>query len=296
MADEKIPETLLKYYKCDQFSLSVLKDKKIWASNPQMFNDPFDCAIQFWSIENFPREYVIDQLNEIDPFNKHSALSNFSLREIYFKGFLEMFGLFCVNPGDNKDLFWGYYNDHRGFAIKFKTKELQREWPFELKKINYKTTRELIDEKVFFTQDKKINTKNAKHWFTIKKDEWILENEWRFIFVLNPHLSEPRKIDYDPNSVHEIILGYRFFEGTESEYKLKGKFKFTFKVTKEENYNLKIMETLGKYPRYPLRQVVLTEDFGLYELPISIEEINGNEVTIIRHLPEEQLKIMDSER
>lgn len=294
------PPYLYKYYKCNENNLKVLEKGKIWASDPLKFNDPFDCSVQFWKLDNFPRNFAIDLLQEDDPQTDHKNLSTPTLRDKYFKNLLQIFGVYCLNEGQNEDLFWGYYNDHEGFAIIFDTNKLVEYWELQPHKINYITANELASMKVSLSSNRKDNAKNLFSWLTVKKGDWIHENEWRFIFLLNPSKKDPRKIKFSLGAIKEVVFGFKFFEGTAIEYRKGGIFKHTFNSknendNKQVNYNLEILKFFNIHKDYPLFQVALDENFTLYHLPIFIQEINGNEVIIFRKFPKEQLKIMDSE-
>ncbi len=42
---EKIPDSLFKYSSINEKFISALEEKKIWFSNPKIFNNSFDCKI-----------------------------------------------------------------------------------------------------------------------------------------------------------------------------------------------------------------------------------------------------------
>lgn len=299
MADENklCPPFLYKYYNCNKDNLNVLKEDKIWASDPLSFNDPFDCAIQFWRLNNFPRDFVISQLLEIDPRMNHENLATPSLRDKYFKNLLQILGTYCLNDGQNEDIFWGYYCDHNGFLVKYDAKKLIRFWNYP-QKIDHVTVEKFYSLRAELSDNKQINNRNLNVWLTTKKKNWIHENEWRFIFRLDENSNDPRKIELPQKSIQEIIIGYKFFEGTDTKYLKKGIYSHTFNsesCDQKGKCHLELLKVLKEKTNFPLRQVALSENFELYHLPIKILEISGNMATIYRQLSEKQIKLMDAE-
>lgn len=187
------PKELMKFYQVTQNSVNAITKGFLWAANPLTFNDPFDCPMQLWD-----------------------GLLTKTFHEIIKKSL----GVICFHElsVDDQDLLWGYYTDQKGFAIKFSSDKLIKQWgtPF---KVEYQE----INELDHFNPPQKIEDifPMILRWSTQKKHIWKNENEWRFIFpLLKIDLStvdtieSEREKKYDPQAIIEVILGLKFFNQT----------------------------------------------------------------------------------
>ncbi len=145
-----IPEKLYKYHSFDVQSISNLKNQKIYFSDPTLFNDPYDCALDFklkqleiddyeklleYYIPNrdFPLvqkealEQVLKKLKEGESIERFPALRSIeeslkaSLLKIRELNFMKT-GVSCFSECKDDILMWSYYADgHKGFCLEFET-------------------------------------------------------------------------------------------------------------------------------------------------------------------------------
>jgi hypothetical protein len=279
-----IPRRLVKYYSANQYGYQVLKNGEIWAAHPLDFNDPFDCSIQMWDINSFPHKEAKRIIDEFVFFGKDSNLNLFETRKLLLELILRFIGIYCLNDKLNSDLFWGYYNNHLGFSIQCETEILNNHLGLCPFKVEYKHLKE--DDKLSLIPTELINRKifsKLLRWVTLKKQEWMHENEWRYVFMDIELGNKNRKRKIPMNSIQEIILGYKFFSKTSNEWIGKNSKNYIFNEDFESNYSYMILKFLYKNQKIPLKQVYLNEDFTFTDGIIHIKEINGNKVTIVRH-------------
>lgn len=278
-----IPRELIKYYSVNQYGYKVLKNEMIWVTHPFDFNDPFDCSIQMWDIKSFPYEETKKIIEEFVFFGKSSNLNLFETRKILLELVLRFVGIFCLNDKKNSDLFWGYYNNHKGFSIEFKTDILNSSFGMKPFKIEYKELME--NDKLSLIPEELNNGKifpKLLRWATLKKQEWIHENEWRYVFMDIDLGNTNRTRKYPIDSIQEIVLGYKFFSNTSNEWVNNVTKKYLFNEDFESNYSFKILRFLFENNKIPLKQVYLKEDFTLTKETIQIKEIYENQVIIVR--------------
>jgi hypothetical protein len=137
-----IPSKLYKYQSCDEYALNNLKQKQLWFSKPEKFNDPFDCDINFnitdISDENIGKLFVffLESSPDTTAFNeKYSKEGKFNTR---FRDDVVTFaiaatnivkarqwkkrGIACFSENNDNILMWSHYaNGHQGFCLEFDT-------------------------------------------------------------------------------------------------------------------------------------------------------------------------------
>lgn len=140
-----LPEKLYKYQSFNTISISNLKKQQIFFSDPNQFNDPYDCALEFdaenlreehyktlmkeYLEENFDSEildeikekhgerYELDQ-NFVDSIDSGISKTVNELKE----NILSRKGVACFSKDKNDILMWAYYADgHKGFCLEFDT-------------------------------------------------------------------------------------------------------------------------------------------------------------------------------
>jgi hypothetical protein len=282
--NHQVPNELIKYYRADEFGYKVLKDAKVWASNPYLhFNDPFDCAIQMWKLEDFPIDIAINHLQNCG--YRITSDDPPAIRKMYFEKVYQLFGIFSLNDRSKADLFWGYYNDHKGFSIEFAVDELSSMWGMKPLKVEYDRANNF--EKLLLIPDEILNKNilsKIVRWSTLKKLDWKHENEWRFVFldIIDNNQNETRLKPYPKKAIQQIILGYKFFSNIDYERINDWTTKYIFKDDFENNYSYKILKFLYDNTHIPLKQVALTENFHLFNQKIFIKEIIDDQVIIVR--------------
>jgi hypothetical protein len=288
MTENNLPETLIKYYECNNLNCDALLNSYLWASYPLQFNDPFDCSEKFWDANSFTYEAIIGIIED-KKFKKRfsSKESNHQRRRL----FMELFapGVICLNEpcNEREDLLWGYYTNHEGFSIEFDCSALQKEFNTALfVKVEYT---DLVKE----TKGCINNVPNEfVRWARLKKDIWKNEQEWRFVFspdecngyhpIFRMGDISVRQKKYALKAIRGITLGYRFFgEQIHKQRKLElSENTFAFDFLPEDNSaTWHLLSTI--YERgIELFQVELSEDFSLKKREIKILEISKSRIIV----------------
>lgn len=134
--------SLYKYRAFNKFAIESIKSGTIWLSNPDSFNDPFDCSIDvidnlnpvklrelfklFGKMGGVSKKYVKDV---IDKSTSHGKLTKYG--ESLVAGLLEHLpqtfrdtGVFCLCEIPNDILMWSHYGDqHKGFCVGYNRTE-----------------------------------------------------------------------------------------------------------------------------------------------------------------------------
>ena len=212
---------LHRYQKIDANFLDSLKYNYLWFSDPENFNDPFDCKMYF-DFENTPEEIEAfgREINET-PENAYRKMNESQLStrvkelitnpEIFYKGDFDQnieeikkIGVCCFSESDSKLLMWSHYGDkHQGACLTFDAgcdKDLFLVYSFcveyltKFPKINW------IKDRGKF--------KLRRFAFATKSFEWSYEEEVRVI--RDDRLSPYRgKVKFDKKSLMAIKFGYK---------------------------------------------------------------------------------------
>ncbi|MBK6947001.1 MAG: DUF2971 domain-containing protein [Haliscomenobacter sp.] len=142
------PRILFKYQSINDYSLSNLKEGKLWSSYPESFNDPFEYKHK---VIGGPGNTEWDEL-----YKSENRLTVVCLTEV---------------PDDL--LMWSHYGDsHYGFCMGFEITKLTT-------KVNYSNDYPTLD----FTKNK---NQQILSWYSIvhsKSEHWNYEKEHRMIFI-----------------------------------------------------------------------------------------------------------------
>jgi hypothetical protein len=216
-----INEELHRYHSIDKDLFNSLKDNYLWFSNPENFNDPYDCNIDFdfentheelelffREVNNSP-EFAHRKMNESELQSQVIECVNNPelLRQRYRDQNIEeikKIGVCCFSESDDKLLMWSHYGaKHKGICLTFDVKEdIQLfssipyvvEYPSKYPKIN------AIRERGFF--------KLRHHVFATKSSEWSYEEEVRII--RDDRFSSYRgEVKFNKKSLNAIKFGYK---------------------------------------------------------------------------------------
>jgi hypothetical protein len=235
--NKDIPNFLYRYQALNAHSLASLVNNTIWLSNPDSFNDPFDCAITLdrkkyeesiahvvsVALEQYkPNEFDIDDFKSIKPGDK-KAFENFR------NGILELiqnWGICSFSALPDHMLLWSHYaNNHRGFCVEYNCRE-GSEFRKVVFKVNYENTMPSLSAKDFGeSKEKALDIL----WLT-KAKCWSYEEEWRVMMPEGNRL-------YKSPEVYSVIFGARM---PESERKM-------------------LAETLRHQPEIIFKEAVLAE-------------------------------------
>jgi len=303
------PPFLFKYYGLNDNNINAVTSNYLFSAHPDQLNDKYDCSGDLIDYSNLRKEFFIQtlvtvakkyttkELNEIWGSEYKWVLlkniSEFERTRLFMK-----FGIISFSSKENDTLLWSYYAQNSGFALKLNTDLLPKTFigPFF---INYSA--EL--SKIVYTED---NPPMCIHYQTnVKENVWKHEDEWRYI-TYNPYGHyhpdfgksdiNSRKSFYNKNSIAEIILGYNFFNIKEIT-RLKDFDLITLKPSNGKGINRKkLKRRLLSYivnNKIPCSQIIRkTQEYELFNMPITIEKISCNKFKIISNLQPPELIIM----
>jgi len=279
--EKEVPETLIKYYSCNEYSYDALKNNYLWASHPEQFNDPFDCSRTLWKEDQFIKEKLKAIVNQ-NFWNQFSHMLN-NRDDFFF--FINYFsGIISLNSCDEKrkeheDLFWGYYSKQEGFAIEFDRNKLSNQLLTTerscLEKVNYYEPQEFKKFGIPYNPQKFDDL--LIEWMTQKKKIWENENEFRYIFLdckYHPIYDQgeigSRKKYYSPSSIMKIYLGLRFFETNLMQIENDAE-SFIFNHSNSLNpFKYKLLKLLVDSQQYQVYWMFEDDDILLKPRPIKI--------------------------
>lgn len=299
-----IPESLIKYYALNNNNIEAVTSSYLFASHPDQLNDKYDCSSDLLEYSALRKDTLIQRLvTEIKRFTlqEFNELWESEFKWVIIRAFSDSerirlfmkFGIISFSTKENDILLWSYYAQNNGFAIKFNTESLPKEFigPFY---INY--CPELI--KIDSTES---NAPLCVHYLTnAKLNIWEHEDEWRYVTFnsighFHPEYGKSdinsRKFHYHKNSISEIILGYNFFNIKEIN-RLQNFDLISLKPNKGKGMNAKkvrrrLLSLIVKNQIPCSRIIRKTQDYELYNEPIVIEQISCNKFRIISNLQEQ---------
>ena len=216
---------LYKYFGINEFLFSTLKDNKIWFSNPNSFNDPFDCNVKCKYLEDLMFQERIhndlrDVFNSVDNNESYFRERKISLtiadshetkrkeetrrlnQELHDT--VDKTGVSCFSEKMDSILMWSHYTeDHKGVCLQFNPSD---------KLFSEKCERMIyVDEFPNIDSKRIINEPNNFLFFT-KSNEWRYESEVRVIKDSNSlHSFSPKSliaiyfgVNCDPDDVKKI--------------------------------------------------------------------------------------------
>src|SRR5260221_11391867 len=118
------PKTIYKYSRINEFVFQQLTNNEFWFSNPQDFNDPYDCNIGFSK-----KEYSEGEIQAFwEGANASEEIKNQSIKDwitdqsliekslfVPIRNLLREKGLACFTSKNDSILMWSHYADsHKG--------------------------------------------------------------------------------------------------------------------------------------------------------------------------------------
>lgn len=214
----EIPDRLYKYQPYSSYAFESLVQQKLWISNPDDFNDPFDSKVRIPEITSVDKIY-----DTIIAAYKRNGIKNWKLpalqepkteeesRELaeYAKDVIERVirgvGVYSLTSSKDDVLMWAHYADsHRGFVIGFDMSKLKTYTNMEVVEVQYDDQYPEMCETELVDYDK--TSDYLRKLASRKGKQWKYENEWRLIFPFN-NLLLPF-----PMQPIEIIFGYKMQE------------------------------------------------------------------------------------
>ncbi len=295
----KKPRSLSKYYSLNENNVLAFLNNEFYVSQPDQLNDLFDSNLNLINFENKTFEDFKEFLNyakaniesERIIYNKNPKVYLQKMKHEMYQNCLSNIGILCMTSDKENELMWAHYTNNEGFLIEYDYSMFNSIYFKGPYPINY--TKNLIS--VDFN---KLNyLLGLTIAFTIKKDIWSYENEYRFLCISKDekgykvsgtfdnskfHSNPQRRfIDYPKESVKKVILGFAFFKKDidyqNADYSYR---KYTVKFA-GNSATLKIL--LFNYlieNKIPVELMVFDKlTFELKAIPISISKIKISETT-----------------
>jgi hypothetical protein len=266
LKEKHFPQSFFKYRKLNTLTIESLKHQKIWLSELNALNDPFECSLQFDNDaclrllysdkryleivkQNFGLELSDEEVNEIVSSDKphvtyskfcHSKNIPFSQspeeqiaevqkgQAIILNEASKSIRISCFSEFNNSLLMWSHYADeHKGICIEYDFLDEQEIRVF-LQPIIYSTKIYKIPTYEDFTLLQLIGASLNKC------KDWEYEGEWRLTILKNTNSFEEKKISVPKPKA--IYLGTRF---TQNDEELKMEF---MKAVNQQNIPVYEME------------------------------------------------------
>ena len=193
----RIPNKLYKYCSINEYSLSVLINKEIYAAKPVKLNDAFEASCRLKTLWD-DRALANNTLPLISQSYTNQLHQDFYNVFYTLRAQPEDIGIYCLSESYKNELLWAYYaENHKGFCIEF-TKFIESIMTDFIKnrKVKYSKQNHIsLDfcaDDVVACYEKLIFTKNIN---------WKHEKEWRIVY------EEGDKTYPLPGKISKIIFG-----------------------------------------------------------------------------------------
>jgi hypothetical protein len=259
-----------KYRSFSKMHLQALFENKIWFSQSETFNDPFDSSHNTFLnksdlhsmlelmqrvepekagyyqniIDTQPNQLVHMQVNSINESGELDLESTET--EQPFKFMTDMLSkayIFCACKTATNNLMWSHYGDyHKGFCIRYKKSVLEKLNLFKHDDVKYEPQRVNIAN---VANGLGSITNEVLEQSFIKGEDWKYEEEYRFVLNnddQNNALSIP--IVHNENAVDMILFGIKTSESDKAFIKslLKGRdIKFKNLKVNESGFSLSVI-------------------------------------------------------
>jgi len=204
-------QVLYKYRSFNCRSLSMLKNREFYFSDPKHFNDPVDCQISIYGAVKTAVE-----LAEKEDLTVKAKLQKLkSLDYIYTKMENDVKGaaVFSLSKEENNVLMWSHYADsHKGFCVGFTLSSAFTEYNkanaiIGTNEVHYSENNPFVDYFLEFAR-----CSHPPEWkefwvplismgFVVKSKSWSHENEVRIIRGM------PGKVQFSPSELKVVIFG-----------------------------------------------------------------------------------------
>jgi hypothetical protein len=202
----------------------ILRNHRIWCSNPARFNDPWDCKPYFDpALLDDPQERAataealistrkggpelnhIDERLRNDPEFLKAAMHRFSADLADFIG--TRWGVYCLSPDPRLTVMWSHYaRDHKGICLEFAVQGTK----FHIaKQVRYQKE---YPKLLLHDPDSRLAM------LTVKSDDWQYEQEFRLIcprltdVKASPLIMDGDHLPIGPTDLTSIILGCQIEE------------------------------------------------------------------------------------
>jgi len=238
---EQLSEKVVYKYRAfnpnNDYHLNILKKGELWFADPNSFNDPFDCKVEYKSKDEFSfseKEQALKDFIQRHPEAPQQKFDNNMFDIIYDKVYEDeknILRVLSLCEDEKNILMWSHYaNNHEGFCVGFKTYTHQNAAEDNL---FIKIKKDQISEDsiqiaagidstliplipVVYSDDKptprvplSANTEGIEKYFIQKSAQWSYEKELRAVLWNGFIKKENKPIAIDKNEIAEIIFGLK---------------------------------------------------------------------------------------
>lgn len=191
-----IPQKLYKYQPLSERNIDSLKNNKLWFSNAQNLNDPFDCKATY-----FNNEELLNRLTNRSVIEEKDAI-NQSLD--YLQSIVK---ITCFTEDPFNMPMWAHYGDnHKGICVEYDLTQLPLESDFSkgLYPVGYEDKRYDVTNLVKMILEEEPNMKVSLLFFImlLKHKSWSYEKEWRIILSDSRHSGGLESFPVKPTAVY----------------------------------------------------------------------------------------------
>lgn len=215
----KTDRLLYKYYPYNEYLLEMLITKKVWFSKPEIFNDPFDCHLNFdknipldkyekclrWQLKREGRSQKQIE-NDIGKLISHEGIINEEAKNIIDKisestlDVIKNIGVYCLSEINTNSTMWAHYADnHRGLCLGFLISD-----DGVAEKVSYVAGVPRVKFSELFDDE---STESDYKWIFSKHHDWKNEKEWRSV------VPQGNKLWPIPGKIKTVMFGLRMDKG-----------------------------------------------------------------------------------
>jgi hypothetical protein len=236
---EEIPNDLYKYYSSSERNFNSIINNTFFCTHPFQFNDLTDSTplsydfkdLTFEEYKKIYEELITDKLiteEQLLIMYENDKLNNFiNYCNFYFSLLTQKTGFICLTQNEMHNLMWAHYAGDSGFKVKFNTKKF-------IDSINKINNQDCLLFPINYVKHK-LHIEANKYGIYLpflvdistKVYDWKYENEWRILITKNDmlipkslisteedyHGKDNRFVEYNPECIEEIVLGFNFFNG-----------------------------------------------------------------------------------
>lgn len=234
-SDRSLPRFLYKYRSlgpsAKENTLSIIKNRMLWAACPLEFNDPFDCVPQI--LDTIPDRHSIKKLlakraqAHGKRFTRQERSEEYKVAQAklnenpsYFneawEDSMKMVGVISLAKSYGNFPMWAHYADnHEGICIEIDT-GIDGSPLEKCNEVVYGPNRPV------FKHITHANERNLKHLLEVysfllhKAREWEYEGEWRYICNIEKG-KKGRLVRLPPSSITRIIVGAKVSDDCQNE-------------------------------------------------------------------------------
>lgn len=209
---------LYKHLKLDEYTLKIISEGTISFTNPNNFNDPFDCfydiSEDYFHTATEVSKYYLKKISPAKRIYNNQISKNKLKIDIengsYYQDIHKRTGVCCLNQNPLNILMWSHYaNHHKGFMVEFKFPKLLNNlfkslgdfYPFP---VTYTTQLPKITKQN--RSGEKDAIENIESIYLTKSSVWSYEKELR---VIATNLDSPIQKYPRDEILCSVILGLK---------------------------------------------------------------------------------------